>query len=214
MSPRTPVSATRGRLVVISGPSGVGKDTVLRELFRIAPRLGYSISYTTRPPRPGEVDGTSYSFVDEATFLLMAQRREFLEYAQVHGHWYGTAEARVREGLDRGLDMVLKIDVQGAAWIRPRVEGAIFVFLLPPSLEELRRRLTERATESPDTLELRWQNAQQEMAQQDLYDHRVVNGDVHEAARAILDIIDRSPRPGDAARSGGAPSAPTEVTKP
>jgi guanylate kinase len=193
----------------------VGKDTVLRELFRIAPQLGYSISYTTRPPRPGEVDGTSYSFVDEATFLAMARRHEFLEYAHVHDHWYGTLEARVREGLDRGLDMLLKIDVQGAAWIRPRVEGAIFIFLLPPSLEELRRRLTDRATESRDTLELRWENARAEMAEQDLYDHLVVNADVHEAARAILDIIEHSPHPGGAAASrGGLPAASTEGTNP
>jgi guanylate kinase len=104
----------------------------------------------------------------------------------------------VRASLERGEDIVLKIDVQGAAWIRPRVEGAIFIFLLPPSPEELRRRLTERATESADSLELRWENARKEMADQDQYDYRVVNDDVHRAAREILEIIERSrPRAAD-----------------
>jgi guanylate kinase len=189
---RPRVSASPGRLIVLSGPSGVGKDTLLHELFRVAPWLHYSISYTTRPPRPGEVDGVSYHFVDEAGFQGLRDSRQLLEYANVHGHWYGTGEAAVRASLERGEDIVLKIDVQGAAWIRPRVEGAIFIFLLPPGPEELRRRLTERATESPDSLELRWENARQELAQQDLYDYRVVNDDVHRAALEILDIIERS----------------------
>ena len=189
---RPRLSSPPGRLIVLSGPSGVGKDTVLQELFRIAPGLHYSVSYTTRPPRPGEVDGVAYSFVDEAGFQALRDRHELLEYAWVHGHWYGTSEARVRASLARGEDIVLKIDVQGAAWIRPRVQGAIFIFLLPPSPEELRRRLTERATESADSLELRWENARKEMADQDQYDYRVVNDDVRRAAREILGIIERS----------------------
>ena len=188
---RRRLSIPSGRLIVLSGPSGVGKDTVLEELFRLAPWLNYSVSYTTRPPRPGEVDGVDYSFVDEATFQAMRERHDFLEYAQVHGQWKGTAKKPVRASLERGEDIVLKIDVQGAAWIRPRVRGAIYIFLLPPSPEELRRRLTERATESADSLELRWENARTELAEQDLYDYRVVNDDVQRATRDILDIIER-----------------------
>jgi guanylate kinase len=176
----------------------VGKDTVLQELFRIAPWLNYSVSYTTRPPRPGEVDGVDYSFVSEATFAAMRERGEFLESALVHGQWKGTSAARVRSSVERGEDIVLKIDTQGAASIRPRVRGAIFIFLLPPSLEELRRRLEDRATESGDSLELRWENASRELAEQAWYDHRVVNDDIGRAAREILDIIEQG-------RSGGRP---------
>ena len=149
------VAAGPGRLIVLSGPSGVGKDTVLRELRRADPRLRYSVSYTTRQPRSGEIDGESYSFVDEATFRAMAEANEFLEWANVHGHLYGTSRQLVQDAIDRGEDIVLKIDVQGGTYVRRRVSGeTIFIFLEPPSAEELRRRLTERATESAEDLEL------------------------------------------------------------
>jgi guanylate kinase len=185
------VSTDEGRLVVLSGPSGVGKDTVLRELRALDPSLGYSVSYTTRAPRPEEVDGVAYSFIDEDTFRAMAERGEFLEWAEVHGHLYGTSEARVKEALERGDDIVLKIDVQGAAWIKPRVAGAVLIFLLPPTEEELRRRLVSRDTEDDASLELRFGNAVAELAHGAAYDHRVVNDDVHRAAGEILDIVHR-----------------------
>src|SRR5207302_11000519 len=121
--------------------SGVGKDTVLRKVFELDPRLRYSVSYTTRDPRPGEVDGVSYSFVDEPTFAALREQGELLETALVHGRHYGTSRTRVREALGRGEDIVLKIDVQGAAQLRGRVDDAIFIFLLPPSVDVLRERL-------------------------------------------------------------------------
>lgn len=185
------VSTEEGRLIVLSGPSGVGKDTVLHELRTLDPSLRYSVSYTTREPRPGEADGVAYSFVDQDTFRAMAERGEFLEWAEVHGHLYGTSETRVKEALERGEDIVLKIDVQGAAWIKPRVAGAVLIFLMPPSEEELRRRLVSRDTEDEAAQELRFRNAVAELADGAAYDHRVVNDDIHRAASEILDIVRR-----------------------
>ena len=182
-------TAAPGRLVVLSGPSGVGKDTVLRRLFELDPHLRYSVSYTTRAPREGEVDDESYSFVDSETFRRMQADGAFLETAVVHGNRYGSSLARVREALARGDDIVLKIDVQGAAQVREKAPEAVLVFLLPPSVEVLRRRLRARDTEDADSLRHREADALRELAQADSYDHRVVNDDVDRAAREILSIL-------------------------
>lgn len=181
---------------MLSGPSGVGKDTVLDALFRQAPHLQRSVSYTTRPPRSGEREGEPYTFVDVPTFRDMIDRDEFLEFADVYGHLYGTSRRRVEEALSRGSDTVLKIDVQGAARVREQVGGeGTFIFLLPPDPEELRRRLFERASDDESSLELRWSNAVHELDQQSKYDYKVVNDDVERAAREILSILETAPRP-------------------
>lgn len=188
-----------GRLIVLSGPSGVGKDTVLRALFDEDRALRYSVSYTTRPPRPDERDGTSYCFVKEQTFDDMIARGEFLEWAHIYAYRYGTSRALVEAAVRRGEDIVLKIDVQGAESIRRQIDGeATFIFLLPPSEDELRRRLMERATEDPASMQLRWETALRELREQDKYDHRVVNDDVQRAAREIHDILEQERRLGSA----------------
>ena len=190
-----------GRLVVLSGPSGVGKDTVLREMFRLDPALRYSVSYTTRPPRPDERDGVSYSFVTPETFARMVERGEFLEHATVYGKSYGTSLQRVNDQVARGDTVVLKIDVQGAAHVRQRLgDRALFIFLLPPSTEELRRRLEERNTEDQRSLDVREATAVQELAEQATYDHQVVNDDVERAAREILGLITADVGSGGASR--------------
>jgi guanylate kinase len=181
-----------GRLIVLSGPSGVGKDTVLHALFAREPRLRYSISYTTRPPRPEEVDGVSYTFVDEDAFRRLEQAGEFLETAVVHGNRYGTSRRRVEAMLGRGEHVVLKIDVQGAAAVRRQLPDAIFIFLLPPSIEVLRQRLRDRGTDDDEALARRDADAVREMAEASRYDHHVVNDSVERAAREILDIVEAS----------------------
>ena len=179
----------QGLLIVISGPSGVGKDTVLRRLFELAPHLEYSVSYTTRPPRPDEIDGRSYTFVSEPEFLSLIEQREFLEWARVYDHYYGTSRRRVEEALRRGDDIILKIDVQGAGFVRRRKPDALFIFITPPSTEELLSRLTGRNTESAQALELRQREALVELGLAKEYEHVVCNRDVDQCAREILELI-------------------------
>ncbi|GAC1478082.1 MAG: guanylate kinase [Candidatus Dormibacteria bacterium] len=178
-----------GLLIVISGPSGVGKDTVLRRLFQIAPDLKYSVSYTTRPPRPGEVEGQSYSFVDEPEFLRLIEQREFLEWARVYDHYYGTSRHRVDEAIDRGEDIILKIDVKGASFVRRRKPDGLFIFITPPSTEELLNRLTGRNTESPAAVAIRQREALVELGLAKEYEHVVCNREVDETAREIQAMI-------------------------
>jgi guanylate kinase len=178
-----------GLLIVISGPSGVGKDTVLRRLFQLDPKLKYSVSYTTRPPRPGEVDGQSYTFVSEPEFLDLIERKQFLEWARVYDRYYGTSRQRVEDALGRGEDIILKIDVQGASFVRKRKPDGLFIFITPPSTEELLNRLTGRNTESPEGLALRQREALVELGLAKDYEHVVCNRDVDETAREILAMI-------------------------
>jgi guanylate kinase len=178
-----------GLLIVISGPSGVGKDTVLRRLFELAPQLKYSVSYTTRPPRPGEVDGHSYTFVGESEFLRLIEKREFLEWAKVYDHYYGTSRQRVEEALERAEDIILKIDVQGATFVRKRRPDGLFIFITPPSTEELLNRLTGRNTESPQALALRQKEALIELGLAKDYEHVVCNREVDQTAKEILEMI-------------------------
>jgi guanylate kinase len=180
-------------LIIISGPSGVGKDTIIEALQRSpgGHAYHYVVTCTTRGRRNGEVDGVDYHFLSPAAFEQLRTSGELLEWAEVHGHLYGTPKAAVREALAAGRDVILKIDVQGAATVKTGVPEALLIFLVPPSLEALFQRLQSRATESADELELRQRNAAIELAQQDHYDYVVVNedGQVDATANRIQAIL-------------------------
>ena len=181
----------RGLLTVVSGPSGVGKDTVLHEVFKLDPGLSYSVSFTTRQPRPGEVDGRDYSFVSDAEFDRMIASAELLEWEPVHSHRSGTGRQRVEEALEHGHDIVLNIDVKGGVEIRRLVPDPLLVFLAPPSLEELDRRRRSRGTEDDAELARRASDAEVEMGYSAQYDAVVLNDDVARAAQEILHLIEK-----------------------
>lgn len=180
----------RGLLVVISGPSGVGKGTVRKALFDMkGHNLVYSISMTTRPPRNDETDGVDYYFVDEKTFLENIKEDKFLEWAKFVGHYYGTPKDEVESYLDRGKEVVLEIEVDGALQVREKMKEAVFIFLVPPSKETLYNRLVERGTENPELINDRFKKAQNEFLLAYKYDYIVVNDDVNNAADRIMAII-------------------------
>lgn len=179
----------QGLLIVISGPSGAGKGTVCRALLEMNQNLVLSVSKTTRPPRAGEQDGVNYFFVSREHFLSAVSDGDFLEYAIVYGEYYGTPQSEVNKKLALGFDVILEIDTQGARLVRNSGAAEISVFLLPPSVGELYRRITQRGTESPETLKRRLAAAATEVAEAKWYDYIVVNDSVEEAKDAILAII-------------------------
>jgi len=179
-----------GFVLVISGPSGAGKGTLVERLMRARPDCRFSVSATTRPPRATEQDGREYHFLDRAEFLRRREEGGFLESAEVHGNLYGTLNREVDEKTRAGHVVVLDIDVQGAAQVRGKRPDAVTVFVTPPSLDVLRRRLQDRGTETPETIDLRMRNATIEIPQYVHYQYLVVNDQLDEAARRLIGIHD------------------------
>ena len=187
---RTVSHATnRGTLFVVSSPSGGGKGTIIRHVLEDVGNLSYSVSYTTRAPRQGEVDGREYFFVSRETFEEMVAAGEFLEWACVHGNLYGTAKNQVIEETNAGSDIILEVDVQGAASVRQLLMDSVSIFILPPSYEVLKQRLIARGTDSPEELAVRLRNAPDELKQYSAFDYVIINDEVERASAQLASII-------------------------
>lgn len=185
-------SIIKGSIFVMSAASGTGKTSLTRELIRTNPQLRVAVSHTTRTPRENEVNHEHYHFVDQETFTTMVGEGLFLEHAKVHEHYYGTSIAAVTALTDAGFDVILEIDVQGAEQIRRSLPDAVCIFVLPPSWDVLRERLTNRGTNTPEDIELRLKNARLEFEQATLFDYLVVNDRLEEATQNINHIIKAS----------------------
>ena len=181
---------SKGCMFILSAPSGAGKTTLCRALLHQFPDLAYSISYTTRTPRANEVDGKDYFFVTEDVFSKGITHGRWAEYAQVHGKYYGTSAEWIAETLAAGVDILLDIDVQGAAQITASFPDTITIFIMPPSMDELSRRLTKRGTEDSEDFKTRLTNAQEEMRYKDAYRHIIINDDLDIATRQLIGIVE------------------------
>ena len=180
----------RGRLIVVSGPSGAGKSTLIREALGSVPELAYSVSATTRAARPGEVHGEHYVFLTREEFERWIGEGKFLEWAEYSGNLYGTPEGKVEELLDAGRSVILEIELQGARQVRQKRPDAAMVFVRAPSLEETRRRLSGRATETAEAMDTRLATAVGEVAARDEFDFEVVNGEWDQARRDMIETME------------------------
>lgn len=178
-----------GKLFVFSGPSGAGKGTICKRLLEEVDELAVSVSMTTRAPRNGEVDGVSYYFTEKEAFEENIAKGKLLEYAEVYGNYYGTPKEPVIEKLQAGIDVILEIDMQGALKVKENYPDGVFVFILPPSMSILRKRLTGRGTETKETIELRLGETLKELSYIEKYDYCVVNGELEEAVARAKAII-------------------------
>jgi guanylate kinase len=178
-----------GSLFVVSSPSGGGKGTLIQRALKELPNVSYSVSYTTRAPRNGEVEGREYFFVTPEKFQSMIAAGEFLEWANVYGKLYGTSRCQVTREVSEGRDIILEVDVQGAESVRGLVADSVSIFILPPSLEILRQRLVSRGTDSPAELEVRLQNAPRELEAYKEFDYVIINDDIERAAGQLASII-------------------------
>ena len=181
----------KGRLFVVTAPSGAGKTSLIDAVMRDDPSLKISVSYTTRAPRPGEKEGVDYHFIDVPTFRAMRERGEFLESAEVHGNHYGTAKRVILDAVAKGEDLILEIDWQGAEQVRRLYPDCVGIFILPPSLEELERRLRGRGQDSEAVMRQRLANAREELAHAGEFKYAIINKDFETARRELAEIIKR-----------------------
>lgn len=179
----------KGLLIVVSGPSGAGKGTICKALLEKHDDLFISVSATTRQPRAGEVDGVNYHFITKEDFIKRVEQKGFLEYAEVYGNYYGTPKSRVEEMIDSGKNVILEIDIQGALKVKENFKEGVFIFILPPSMEELKQRIIKRGSETPESLMRRFKSAYQEINYISKYNYAVVNDVVDVAVSKIEGII-------------------------
>ena len=182
----------KGKVVVVSAPSGAGKTTLCQALLKAFPEIAYSISHTTRQPRKNELDGIDYFFISKLDFEKKIEQNFWAEWAKVHDNYYGTSKEYLSEQTAKGLNILLEIDIKGARQIKEICPDALTIFIMPPSFDILEKRLRQRATDSEDIINTRLENAKDEIAQQDFYNYVVINDQLEEACEKICDIVKRN----------------------